>query len=466
MNKKLRTNHIFILLAIALSACQQDDALTDVNSTPSDKGQVMVTIREKATRPATRGETGNWLDPVGNNELINNYWVVFAKEGTVAELVSKRIEPAEQDTFVFTLDPGTYTVYGFANLTDQQWSDLGIAKGAPLPNLSTKTIATTNNWKDLDLPLPMTSKMGGQNVTVVTDENQTFAVEVVRTMAKLQLDFTNNTVQPFEILGYEIYPLERTNVSLLEPATPSQIVNNDTIAWPVSLATPLSLSPNGGNGSTWLYVNETNATASAVTNQYSLRFKVRRNGQYEEYRYGFTVNHTTIDDDGTTGFTYIRRNDWIKIPITFCDWIFRIEALPFPPIAGFQSRVVTADALSITFNTGGYIVLHPAFRKNSDTAGMWRSFDDSSVVFSMGDGNWVTGDDGRYAECIDSETGTGMTMEGDLNIFEDKFFQLPSGDIIGQLTNDDNQYGEVTITMKVLLEGFAYQFVYTIIKQR
>ena len=71
MNKKLRTNHIFILLAIALSACQQDDALTDVNSTPSDKGRVMVTIREKATRPATRGETGNWLDPVGNNELIN-----------------------------------------------------------------------------------------------------------------------------------------------------------------------------------------------------------------------------------------------------------------------------------------------------------------------------------------------------------------------------------------------------------
>ena len=243
-------------------------------------------------------------------------------------------------------------------------------------------------------------------------------------------------------------------------------MNNDTIAWPVSLATPLSLSPNGGNGSTWLYVNETNATASAVANQYSLRFKVRRNGQYEEYRYGFTVNHTTIDDDGTTGFTYIRRNDWIKIPITFCDWIFRIEALPFPPIAGFQSRVVTADALSITFNTGGYIVLHPAFRKNSDTAGMWRSFDDSSVVFSLGDGSWVTGNDGRYAECIDSETGTGMTMEGDLNIFEDKFFQLPSGDIIGQLTNDDNQYGEVTITMKVLLEGFAYQFVYTIIKQR
>ena len=165
------------------------------------------------------------------------------------------------------------------------------------------------------------------------------------------------------------------------------------------------------------------------------------------------------------GFDYIRRNDWIRLPITFGDWSFRVETLPFPPIAGFQSRVVSADALSITFNTGGYIFLRPMFRNNNDTPGVWRSFDDSAVTFVL-PGTYTTNPDTGAVESIDPETGTGIILSGDLQIFEDGqyFVQLPSGDIVGKLDNADGKVGQVTVTLKVLLDNLDYQFNYNIIK--
>jgi hypothetical protein len=60
---------------------------------------------------------------------------------------------------------------------------------------------------------------------------------------------------------------------------------------------------------------------------------------------------------------------------------------------------------------------------------------------------------------------TGIVMTGDLNIFEQRFIQLDSGDIVGKLINDDNKNGQVTVTIKLVLDGFAYQFNYNILKQ-
>lgn len=140
-----------------------------------------------------------------------------------------------------------------------------------------------------------------------------------------------------------------------------------------------------------------------------------------------------------------------------------METLPFPPIAGFQARVLSADALSITFNSGGYIFLRPMFRKNDDPEGFWRGFDDSDVTFKL-TGEY-TEKASNVVESIDTETGTGIVLTGDLNIFEQRFVQLDSGDIVGKLTNDDDKNGQVTLTIKLILGGFAYQFNYNILKQ-
>ena len=479
-----------MLFVASLTGCQEEEV-----ESPQVEGRTTMTIKAKRPAPATRVETGNWLDPVNDNEKIHHYWVAFVQDGVVKELVGKNYvgenhnayatekdtrptgtsarQAAEQDEFSFDVDPGTYTVYGFANLTDAQWADLKIEEGKAFPDLSQKTLAITNGWGSA---IPMTSNIKGQTVTVVPGENQNFAVEVVRAVAKLQLDFTNNSGQNMEILGYEIYPLTETNVSLMEPEQPEDILKQDTIAYEVDLtASPMTLEANGGKGSTYVYINETRATSTAVQNQYSIRMKVKQHstveggGEYVEYRYGFTVNHA----EG--GFTNICRNDWIKIPINFSDWNFRIEALPFPPIAGFQSRVLTADALSITFNTGGYIVLKPMFRKSIDPVGSWRSFDDSSVDIELS--GEYTQEGGKY-KCICTEDGdpakdTGIIISGDVNIFEKYedsedyqfFVKYPSGELVGKLSNEFEGTGKVTASIIVKLDGFAYQFNYTIILQ-
>lgn len=467
---------ICCLLALAtilgLGACSSDD----VDQIPEGMGQVQV--RLSARYHGVTRATGDWLDPTDPKELIHDYWVVFTKMNDEEKLIVEDIVTGncgeagkEEDTFRFMLPPGEYTVFAFANLP---FDTLGIAKGASLPDLSKKTLGTLNGWNQ---NIPMSSHTGGQNITVREAENQSFEVELVRTMAKLEFTFINDSQQQMDLLGYEIHPLKRTNVSLLEPDDPDDFLTaeEDTASYYVDLSTaPLVLYPKGSTGddkptrhTVYSYVNETNASATATLNQYSLRMKMRRHRDVGEevidYRYGFTLNSDGIGKDlsGTdiNGFDYIHRNDWIKLPVMFTDWTFRIEALPFPPIAGFQARVLSADALSITFNSGGYIFLRPMFRNNHDEEGVWRGFDDGAVTFEL-PGEYTV--NGNVAESIDSDTGTGIILTGDLDIFEQRFVKLASGDIVGKLTNESPKVGMVTVTLKLVLEGFHYQFNYNI----
>ncbi|MCR4809946.1 MAG: FimB/Mfa2 family fimbrial subunit [Prevotella sp.] len=504
---------ICCLLALAtvlgLGACSSDD----VDQIPAGMGQVQVRLTARYNG-ATRA-TGDWLDPTDTKEKIHEYWVAFVNSSNVVEeLVHGDALGAEEHTFLFILPPGNYTAYAFANLPEgtpetgespavpgTPFSSLGIVKGSAMPDLTNVKLATTNGWTK---NIPMSSHTGGQPITVIEAENQSFEIELIRTMAKLELNFINNSQQQMDVLGYEIFPLTKTNVSLLEPANPESILKGDSISYKVEFPTgsPLVLPAKStevgaepATQTTYLYVNETNATATSTKNQYSIRIFVQRHRvdnttnppstiDVEEMRYGFTVNSKTQGDAWKTGetygFDYIRRNDWIKLPIMFTDWTFRIEALPFPPIAGFQSRVLSADALSITFSSGGYIFLRPMFRNNHDPEGVWRGFDDGDVTFKLpGEPYIVNGtaaqeqvitDENVYgwttpatgvAESIDPTTGTGVILTGDLAIFEQRFVQLPSGDIVGKLTNNKIK-GMVTVTIKLQLEGFDYQFNYNI----
>ena len=471
---------IYCLLALAtvlgLSACSNEDYRI-----PEGMGQVEIRL-SSPYRKVTRADN-DWLNPISNEEMIKEYWVVFVNSSDkVEEVIHENLSVAQEEhTFRFMIVPGSYTVYGFANLpAATTFESLGITKGSTMPDLTTKKLATTNGWTGY---IPMTSHTGGQQVTVVEAENQSFEVELIRTMAKLEFTFVNNSQQQMDIVGYEVSPLTKTNVNLLEPDSPDDFVtsSSQSEAYAVDLSgdNKLILAPTGteGNAKThYIYVNETNATATTTVNQYSIRLKIQRHRDVgsdpiTDYRYGFTVNSDTsgpiydptqangAGTSTTNGFNYIHRNDWIKLPIVFTDWTFRIEALPFPPIAGFQARVLAADALSITFNSGGYIFLRPMFRNNADPEGVWRGFDDSSVTFNLpGEPYTISG---NVAESIDSDTNTGVVLKGDLDIFEQRFVKLESGDIVGKLTNTE-MVGMVTVTLKIKLDGFPYQFNYNI----
>ena len=156
MNISVHIRQLLALIVIVLMcACNETDELPT-----QQMGRVEVRL-VAPYRAATRA-TGDWLDPVDSKEKIHQWWVAFVNSSNIVqELVSGDAEGKEQDVFTFLLPPGTYTVYGFANLDN--FNALGITKGAALPDLSKKTLATTNGWTE---NIPMSSHSGGQTVKV------------------------------------------------------------------------------------------------------------------------------------------------------------------------------------------------------------------------------------------------------------------------------------------------------------
>ena len=419
------------VLTLGLTGCSESG--DDDGS--SGKGSVAIRLRTQYVH-ATRA-TGDWADPTNTIEKIHDYKVVFVDgAGKVAAIATGNANGAEEHTFRYLLAPGTYTVYGFANFdghttlaTDGNravsYDRLGITLGSSMPNVSTMKLATTNGWTE---NIPMTSRSGGQTVTVRESENQSFEVELIRSMAKLELDFENEGGQQIDVLGYEVFPLTTTDVSLLEPANEQDITTSDSTTLRVDLSSaPLVLMPAGSttgstSASVYTYVNETNATATSTHNEYSIRLRTRRHfdvgSTTEEYRYGFTVSRsTTVTEAGKSGLDYIHRNDWIKLPIVVRDWRFR---------------------------------------------GVWRTFSDSDVTITLPAEESDYTVSGNTATAMDAND-TGIMLRGDLNILEQMFVQLPSGDIVGKLTNNDVE-GQVTVTLRIKLEGFYYQFHYTVIR--
>ena len=211
-------------------------------------------------------------------------------------------------------------------------------------------------------------------------------------------------------------------------------------------STELTLNASGGTGNLFFYVNETDASFTTTENQLSIRLKIQRGSHAEELRYGMTTPYI----DGTTGgngFNVIRRNDWIHIPIHLTDWQFRVEPLAFVPIGGYPATMLSSDALTATFSTGGYIILQPFAQKNND--GTWRDFTDKEVTFvSL---TWKNND--------------GSNVSGTGKIFETApTYDAASGRILGVLNNSlaaGTYKTSVTVNVKLGPSGSQYDYAFT-----
>ena len=170
---------IYCLLALAtilgLSGCSSED---NINQVP--EGMTQVQVRLSARYLGATRATGDWLSPTDSKEKIHKYWVAFVNSNNIVEeLVHGDALGAEEHAFRFTLPPGAYRAFAFANLPeDVPFSSLNIVKGEMMPDLTNVTLPTTNGW---DKDIPMTSKTGGQAINVVETENQSFEVELIRT---------------------------------------------------------------------------------------------------------------------------------------------------------------------------------------------------------------------------------------------------------------------------------------------
>lgn len=361
---KIYTTIITLLALLFMAACSND-----IDTSTSDKGgQAIVDIHlsarsERTAGPASRAVDVNAVD----EEMMKNYVIIIAQGTDIKRILTKEnLSNAESDEYAGVhLNEGTYTFYSFANIS---LADLGLTAGATkLPDgFDTKTFAVSGNQTAIDNftdGIPMSNK---QTITVEKKATKV-DLEVVRMVAKMQLNLTNVTGSDIKV----------TQVQL------SDITDNGTSAAPNLYLLPTDkvegvsctphLAPTAKRSTLSYDVPTDQQTVKSGKGTTSLMFYLNESQAHDPSQFELTL--TTQGADGTTAkkryailnWTEIARNDYRVIPITLDDYKLTFDVQYFTAI-GVLPPTVTDDGqtLDLDFSYYGDIHLVPKIEKWSD----------------------------------------------------------------------------------------------------
>lgn len=441
---------ILLLLASAmLTACSDDSATgNEPGNGTEGSGQLHFVF-------STRAATGTPHNPVDTLEVerFNHYWVVFTDgkaDNRIVAIVKNDCQLTERDEFMVTLSPGAYKVYGFANIADSYLESLGIEEGQSMPDLSGVLFTPDNRFFGNNvvtlLPaevfqadyeagnntgIPMTS-VNGINVNITNAITVTTSIEVVRMFAKVEFVFGNNTAHDLTLRSQSISNL---SVNQADGKGYIPLYNDDQRSFSFLDGKPFkTLTHSYGEGlqlakgatgvSRAFYVLE--SKADKLTNSFLLDFDVVEKGETpadstDFMRYALTDTNT---------LTAIRRNDWLRIPVTFTDWQMRLEAHTYPPIGGYpeaEIRETESNEFVVVFDGGGDFTIRPFIRKFGD------------------DDNWF----GIDNKAKISGTPT-ITVEDTDKIFLTSPKLTETGEIRGRMKVAPGKNANITISLRVI----------------
>lgn len=319
-------------------------------------------------------------------ELMRNWLVVIVdKDHKIVDIVENgKYESGEteraQDSFWERMTAGTYTFYSFANI---QQSELGIdnyKKGDTLPadffeqkkySVKIPSLVFADHWSDFEndyFPngIPMSNK---QEVTI-GDDTQSIDLEVIRMLAKVQLQLTNNTGHDITFKGLklsDITPNEADNLMLLpgKDSTDNQGITH--VAEP-HLGTTNKLVQaytSKAEGTGHDYVIEHNASSTSAPSVTNICFYVNESEATAENKY-LVLQLQTVDNDNTAtqvnrrlamlDWRKICRNDYRIIPIKLDDYAIDWDVESFTPIGVLPE--VEDDGENLTIAMGYYGEFH------------------------------------------------------------------------------------------------------------
>lgn len=186
------------LCAVPLASCSFDDDIDTGGDNAPATLQLSITAREEGdlnTRVGT--EVGQ------DNEYMHNLLVLFIQNGKVVKkfLPDLRYDEAAKvgnlktwESEKFTLAPGTYTVYAFANIDSYfstDWSSLtGLEEGASVASLDIDNIVLEDNpASKLDFSnyfIPMSAK----EEVAVTSNTRNISIGLDRLVSKIRMSIT------------------------------------------------------------------------------------------------------------------------------------------------------------------------------------------------------------------------------------------------------------------------------------
>lgn len=202
------------LCAVPLASCSFDDDIDTGDDNAPAMLQLSITAREEGDLNTREGtEVGQ------NSEYMHNLLVLFIQNG---EVVKKFLPDLSNDEAAkvgnlktwtsesFTLTPGTYTVYAFANIDtyyDGQWGSLtGLEENAQIPEgVDIDNIVLEDNpASKLDLItyfIPMSAK---EDVTVTSDTRKV-SIGLDRLVSKIRMSITGKTDTKVTALSFGGY---------------------------------------------------------------------------------------------------------------------------------------------------------------------------------------------------------------------------------------------------------------------
>lgn len=202
------------LCAVPLASCSFDDDIVESCEGPATM-QLSITAREE-------GDLNTRVDDyeIGqDHEYMHNLLVLFIQNDKVV----KKFLPKLNDNAAaregnlrvwtseeFTLDPGTYTVYAFANIDtyyDGQWGSLtGLEENASIPNdVNIDNIVLDDPAAKLNFAEVKFIPMSAKEEVTVTSDTRNISIGLDRLVSKIRMSITGNPGTKITALSFGGY---------------------------------------------------------------------------------------------------------------------------------------------------------------------------------------------------------------------------------------------------------------------
>lgn len=391
-------------------------------------------------------------------ELMKNWIIVMVDANNrIVDIVKNGPYDAgeterSQDSFWKRMKQGTYTFYSFANLTPSQIGIDTYRVGDTLPDgffeqmkcsVKIPSLAFADHWSDFGNDyFPQGIPMSNKQVVTIGKDTKAVNLEVIRMVAKVVLQLTNNTDHDITFKGLtlsDVTPNVEDNLMLLpgKDETDEQgIVHvSDANLATTQKQTVAYASMALGTGHDYVVKH------SAVTN---ICFYINESKVTDENKYHILQLQTIDSDHSSTvinrrlamlNWSKICRNDYRVIPIKLDDYSIEWDVQSFTPIGVLPQIEDDGENLTITMGYYGEFHIIPTVRQLS--TGYYSAVQSGSF-------KWVTGS----KDIFDVEPRWslhGKRVEGEMaNLAGSSVYALT-------LTVNKDIYGkeQITLTRKV-----------------
>lgn len=368
--KNIFTYMLALFSTLAIVGCSFEEDHADCQGKgEGEKMQVELRLTASAnslTRSCSTSDgvtRASWVDTnaAREGEMMHNCFVVIVQNGKIQSIVQRDFtEEVEQTSLKAKAELGNATFYSFANITP---AELGITMTTTPDEIESKYYKVEGNTAQLSAKgIPMSNK---QTVNI-TSKKQQVDLEVIRMMAKVELNFTNDTGYDLSIKSVKLTDITdnaANNVSLLpmKDASGNVVPNINASAtykdYTVSIGgTSGTQVKNGGTLQTTFYVNES----------------VARNPKYFVLSIN-TDKGTVTNRIAMTEWSKIARNDYLVIPVKLVDYRIELEPQVFTAIGVIPELNYDGDRITATFKSYGefHLKLHVYKRSDNTELNNW-----------------------------------------------------------------------------------------------